>query len=46
MNKGDIIVATNVASRGTDFKISPKLEKNGGLHVIVAYLPINLRVEE
>lgn len=26
VNPGDIIVATNIASRGTDFKISGKVE--------------------
>jgi hypothetical protein len=41
----DIIVATNVAGRGTDFKISGLLEENGGLHVILSYLPPNIRVE-
>ncbi len=43
---GDIIVATNVAGRGTDFKISRLLQENGGLHVIVSYLPLNIRVEQ
>ena len=43
---GDIIVASNIAIRGTDLKISPKVLKNGGLHVILTYLPDNLRVEE
>ena len=38
---GNIILATNIAARGTDIKISPELEKNGGLHVILTYLPCN-----
>ncbi len=42
---GDVIVATNVAGRGTDFKISRLLQENGGLHVIITYLPTNIRVE-
>ena len=42
---GNIILATNIAARGTDIKISPELEKNGGLHVILTYLPISERVE-
>ena len=42
---GDVIVATNVAGRGTYFKISRLLEENGGLHVIITYLPTNIRVE-
>jgi preprotein translocase subunit SecA len=36
---GDIILATNIAGRGTNFKTEEDLEANGGLHVC------NLRVE-
>ncbi|CAF1164535.1 unnamed protein product [Didymodactylos carnosus] len=43
---GDIIVATNLAGRGTDLKTSPSVETNGGLHVCLTYLPNNVRVEE
>lgn len=43
---GDVIISTNIAGRGTDFKTSEELEANGGLHVIVAFLPCNKRVED
>ena len=43
---GDIIVATNMAGRGTDIITSEDSEKNGGLHVLLTFLPKNQRVEE
>ncbi|KAL1487767.1 hypothetical protein ABEB36_015602 [Hypothenemus hampei] len=42
----DIVIATNLAGRGTDFKTSARLEGNCGLHVILAFLPCNKRVED
>ena len=45
MDVSDIIVATNVAGRGTDIKPTEELIKNGGLHVVVTFMPPNLRVE-
>ena len=42
---GNIILATNLAARGTDIKISSQLEKNGGLHVILTFFPCSERVE-
>jgi hypothetical protein len=42
----EVVIATNIAGRGTDFKTSAELENNGGLQVCVAFLPCNKRVEE
>ncbi|CAF3851123.1 unnamed protein product [Adineta steineri] len=46
LNPGDIIIATNIAGRGTDLAIDKLLEVNGGLHVILTYIPRNLRVQQ
>lgn len=45
IDKGKIILATNLAARGTDIKISPQVEKNGGLHVILTFFPTSERIE-
>lgn len=45
MNEGDIIIATNIAGRGTDLCLSKCVQQNGGLHVILGFLPENERVE-
>ncbi|XP_055692689.1 uncharacterized protein LOC129795438 [Lutzomyia longipalpis] len=46
LSPGEVVIATNIAGRGTDFKTTDDLEKNGGLHVIVPFLPCNKRVED
>merc|ERR1712062_335846 len=46
LNPGDIIIATNIAGRGTDLETSKLSEINGGLHVILSFMPDNLRIEE
>ncbi|XP_028282490.1 uncharacterized protein LOC114449221 [Parambassis ranga] len=42
---GDVIVATNLAGRGTDIKVSKEVNSNGGLFVILSFLSENTRVE-
>lgn len=46
IESGQIIIATNLAGRGTDIKPEDKVEASGGLHVCLAYLPNNQRVED
>lgn len=42
---GCITVATNMAGRGTDIKISPEVAKSGGLHVILSEFHESSRVD-
>ncbi|EFN83174.1 Protein translocase subunit secA [Harpegnathos saltator] len=44
--EGQIIIATNLAGRGPDIKITEQLDKAGGLHVCLTYLPNNNRIEQ
>ncbi|XP_038110503.1 uncharacterized protein LOC6051849 isoform X2 [Culex quinquefasciatus] len=46
LSPGQIIIATNLAGRGTDIKLTQKLKGAGGVHVCLTYLPSNIRVEQ
>uniref|UniRef100_A0A914QDA1 SecA family profile domain-containing protein n=1 Tax=Panagrolaimus davidi TaxID=227884 RepID=A0A914QDA1_9BILA len=41
-----IVIATPLATRGTNIKLSESLIAHDGLHVILAFLPKNIRIEE
>ena len=42
---GDVVVATNLAGRGTNIKVTDEVNQSGGLFVLVTFLPMNRRVE-
>ena len=41
IDSGEILLATNLAGRGTDLGTTNSVEKAGGLHVCLTYLPDN-----
>lgn len=45
LRPGDVIIATNLAGRGTDIKVSQEVNYSGGLFVVVSFLSENTRVE-
>lgn len=46
IDSGKIVVSTNIAGRGTDINTTENVEMNGGLHVIVTFLPRNQRIQD
>ena len=45
LEPGDIIIATNLAGRGTDIKVCEEVDHSGGLLCLLTFLPRNRRVE-
>ena len=42
MDPKTVIISTNISGRGTDIKLSKTLLNNGGLHVIITFIPTNI----
>lgn len=45
LQSGEIVIATNLAGRGTDIKVCDEVNKSGGLLCLLTFLPRNRRVE-
>jgi preprotein translocase subunit SecA len=45
LGAGQIIIATNIAGRGTDIIPTFEVELHGGMHVCVTFVPMNERVQ-
>ena len=46
ISRPKIIISTNLAGRGTDIDISDEIAEKGGLHVILTFMPKNIRVQQ
>lgn len=46
LDVGTVVIATNLGGRGTDLKLTKKVLKHGGLHVIKGSLSATVRVDE
>ena len=46
LKPGDVVITTNLGARGTDFVTDDIVNKNGGLFVLVTFIPLNDRVEK
>ncbi|XP_034712957.1 protein translocase subunit SecA-like [Etheostoma cragini] len=45
LEAGEVLIATNLAGRGTDLQVSDQVKTAGGLFVVQTFLPKNARVE-
>lgn len=45
-HSGDVIIATNLGGRGTDFHVDDDVNRSGGLFVLLTHFPANKRVEK
>ena len=45
LTPGDIVIATNLAGRGTDIQVDGAVTESGGLFCLLTFLPRNRRVE-
>ena len=46
LKPGDVIITTNLGARGTNFVIEDIVNQNGGLFVLITFIPLNDRVEK
>ena len=45
LKPGDVVITTNLGARGTDYVTDKIVNKNGGLFVLVSFIPLNDRAE-